>query len=485
MAILDGKNGDLKMYHPPTRDTITVFREDEKSFTPLLSMYELTQSRPKWRASDYGALVKKYQSWVYVCAKKNAETVAQTRIRLYIRGTTKRFPMRELEKGEKTYLSKQRQESTDDVREIIEHPLLKLLRLANPRMTGMELLELTGLYLELTGNSYWYMEGNGLGTPTEIWPLMSQYTWIVPSKTEFVKGYIYGRNYSDPDAQKYAPEQIMHFRLPNPDDQYYGLGPLKAALLAVNRIEAQAEYEQALWDNNARPDFAINAPIGMTAGQKERLSRFWEQRHLGPRRAGRPIILEGDMSIEKLGWSPRDTGLILAAKFTREEIAGIFGVPMTMLEVSKSRAEAEAGLYAYAVHTIQPRIRRMEQVLNEELVPLFDKRLFVAFDNPVPESRELELKEINTLARNGIVTRNEIRQREGFPYDEQFDEALIPAGMVPASQAGQQRGAQPAMLGGPFPDSKTTGQTADDEVGAQLVIEASEYMATTVPRGNA
>ena len=459
-----------------------------KRFKPLLSKYEMMTSRAKWRSADYRALVAKYRSWVYVCAKKNSETVAQTRIRLYVRGrvTNGRFPTRDLTKKEHGYLTKQRQESTEDVREILEHPLLKLLRLANPYMTGMELLELSGLYQELTGNAYWYLEKNGLGTPTEIWPLMSQHTWIVPDKTDFVKGYVYGKTMDDAEAQFYTPDQVMHFRLPNPADQWYGMAPLKAALSAVNRAEAQAEYEQALWDNNARPDFAIKAPIGMTKEQKERLYQFWMSKHRGTKRAGRPIILTGDQSIEKLGWSPKDTGLILAAKFNREEIADIFGVPMTMLEVSKSRAEAEAGLYAYAVHTIQPRIRRMEQVLNEELVPLFDERLFVAFDNPVPESRDLELKEMDTLAKNGITTRSELRLREGFPHDAQFDEALVPAGMVPISLAGQQvdrrkpQEVPPPKSGRPF-RGETTGTRAVDETGAPLVVEASEYLAGTSP----
>lgn len=468
------------MYHPAKPETgVMLAEEEEKVFKPLKSRFELLEGRAKWRASDFKSLVAKYKSWVYICVDKKAQTCAQTRVRLFLHGTTKRFPTRGLTKGERAYLSKQRQESTEDVREIIEHPLLKLLRLANPRMTGVENFSLTNIYLDITGNAYWYLEKNGLGTPTEIWPLMSQYTWIVPGTTDFVKGYLYGKSMDDTEARAYTPDQIIHFRLPNPADQFYGVGPLRAALPAVNRAEAQAEYQQALWDNNARPDFAITAPIGMTQDQKERLLQSWYARHRGPKRAGKPLILEGDMGIEKMGWSPRDTGLILAAKFDREEIANIFGVPMPMLETSKSRAEAEAALYAFAMHTIQPRLRLKEQVVNEELAPLFDERLFIAFDNPVPESRELELKEIDIFSKNGITLRSEVRLREGLPHDPQFDEALIPAGMVPVSQAGKQREAQPAMLGGPFPDRKTTGQTAIDETGEPISVEASEYMATT------
>ncbi len=478
-------NGEIEMHHPPMRDEIAVFQEGEKSLMPVIPKWELAQNKAKYRPDDYRSLIAKFRSWVYVCANKNATTVAQTRIRLYVRGkvTRERFPTRELEKGEKDYLSKQQQGNAEDVREILEHPLLKLLRLANPHMTGMELLELTELYLELTGNSYWYMERNGLGTPTEIWPLMSQYTWIVPSKTDFVKGYLYGRSMDDPEAKAYTPDQILHFRFPNPTDQWYGLGPLKAALMAVNRAEAQAEYTQAMWDNNARPDFAIKAPIGIQPEQRRRLERSWAAKHRGPKRAGRPIILEGDQDIKLLGWSPKDTGLILAAKFDRNEIGSIFGVPDSMLEKSQSRSETAEHRKSYAENTIRPRLTRLEQIINEELAVLFDERLFIAFDNPVRESRELELKEIDIYSKNGITRRSEIRKRAGYPHDPAFDEPLIPAGMMPVSQIGKQpvQEEQSPKSGRPFRGETISRQAAVDETGAQVVVEASGYLAGTSP----
>ena len=100
------------------RDEIAVFQEGEKSLMPVIPKWELAQNKAKYRPDDYRSLIAKFRSWVYVCANKNATTVAQTRIRLYVRGkvTRERFPTRELEKGEKDYLSKQQQGNAEDVR---------------------------------------------------------------------------------------------------------------------------------------------------------------------------------------------------------------------------------------------------------------------------------------------------------------------------------------------------------------------------------
>jgi len=191
----------------------------------------------------------------------------------------------------------------------------------------MELTELTMLYQELTGNAYWYLSKNGLGVPNEIWPLMSQYVKIVPNEQNFIGGYLYGRDESD--MRSYGVDEIIHLRYPNPASQFYGLGPLQAGLAAADRAQAMADYKQAMWDNNARPDFAIKSTYPMRKDQRDRLLADFRRAHGGPKRAGKPFVLEGDIDIEMLGWSPRDTGLIMEAKFDRSEICAMFGMPTT------------------------------------------------------------------------------------------------------------------------------------------------------------
>jgi hypothetical protein len=65
-------------------------------------------------------------------------------------------------------------------------------------------------------------------------------------------------------------------------------------------------------------------------------------------------------------------------------------------------------------HTILPKLRRIEQKLNEQLAARFDDRLFFAFDNPVPEDKEYHLKEIQTNLSTGLTTINEERAKLGM-----------------------------------------------------------------------
>jgi hypothetical protein len=129
------------------------------------------------------------------------------------------------------------------------------------------------------------------------------------------------------------------------------------------------------------------------------------------------------MEVVPIGFSPRDTGLLDSAKFSREKIANAFGIPLTMLENSQSRAEAEAQLYGYMRDTIVPRLRLFEARLNERFCPLYDDRLFVVFDDPVPENRDQRLTQMDTRLKNGVTSINEERQIEGL---EEADWGAIP-----------------------------------------------------------
>ena len=78
-------------------------------------------------------------------------------------------------------------------------------------------------------------------------------------------------------------------------------------------------------------------------------------------------------------------------KWTREEICNCYGVPISKLTTDNvNRANAESGDYSYMKDTILPRLKKIEQKLNEQLLPMYDDRLFCAFDNPVPADKHYD-----------------------------------------------------------------------------------------------
>lgn len=397
----------------------------------------LQSGRPLAPAKDFAGLVERYKSWVYACANKNASNVAQIPLRLYVSKSAPKSVRRqtkEVDKAMKDFIfaSPTLQPWTAkaiDIEEVVEHPFLDLMRNINPFMNGFDFRETVQLFLELTGNAYIYVLKGGLGTPAELWVIPSQGMKIVPSRETFIKGYVYGR---EPDRVAYEPDEIIHLKFPNPESVYYGKGPLAAAAAAADIKFAMDDYEAALFDNNARPDFALISEGGLTDDQIKQLRNEWSRLYRGRKKSGKPAVLAGGLDIKELSFSPRELGFLVGRKITREEVAGIFGVPQSKLvSADVNRANAEAGNYTYMQDTILPRLRRVEQKLNEQLMPMFDGRFFCAFDNPVPEDKEFILKERETNLKTLLTAVNEERAKMGLEPAPWGEVPIAPVNVIP------------------------------------------------------
>jgi len=387
-------------------------------------------------------LIAHYTSWVYACANKNAVATAQVPLRLY--GKKRRSGLkfkcltRAVPKEKKDWLFKQPQLMTKladavDVEEIIEHPFLDLLANVNPFMNSFELFEYWTLYQELTGNCYTLITTNGLGTPQELWVLQPQQIKIVPDKETFIKGYIYGK---DPaKAVSFMPEEIIHMKYANPSSLYYGVGPMAAAIIAARAGEAMNTYEYNLLKNNAIPPSALETDQALNADQIKRVKTEWNNAYRGPIKSTRLAIFAGGLKPNKLSLSPKEMGYMVGRKITTEEIAAIFGVPMSKLKVGDVAKAPAAGLYhgniTYQRDTIQPKLRRIDQKLTEQLLPMYDPKLFCCFDNPVGEDKQFRLEERESNLKTGYSSINLERLRDNQEPVDWGEVPLMPMGTVP------------------------------------------------------
>ena len=121
----------------------------------------------------------------------------------------------------------------------------------------------------------------------------------------------------------------------------------------------------------------------------------------------------------------------------REEIAAGFNIPIAIFDPSANRATAEAAQYILAQFGILPRLRKIEEKINEKLLPMFDEsgRLFCAFDNPVPEDKTYVLQKRSADITAGVSTINEERSVDGKEPIDGGDEPLVSSLLMPLSQA--------------------------------------------------
>ena len=84
------------------------------------------------------------------------------------------------------------------------------------------------------------------------------------------------------------------------------------------------------------------------------------------------------------------------------------------------------------MYVIKPRLTRLREKLNEQLLPMFgDKSLELDFEDPVPENRELNMKEAEIGVKAGYLTVNEGRELTGFDPVASGDVFLIPLNITP------------------------------------------------------
>ena len=391
---------------------------------------------------DYLKYVQQYNGWVYACASKNASSVAQIPMRLYSAPTAARqmrdkVAWRAIDRRHKQYLMTKSHlgpllNNAADVVEIIDHPFLNLIREVNPQYNGFELVELMELSLELTGNAYWYVVLQN-GVPSEIWPLQSQWVTIKRDLLKGIKAYAYGKE--EADIQQLEPELVAHFRFPNPKDYFYGLGPLEAAQLPVTLNNKFDIFENSILDNNAVMPFVFSTPQNLNQAAIERLREDVNKVHRGFKKAGKFGLFTGGLEPKSMAANPKDINYTDGHRITKEKIAAIFGVPLSLLTTEDvNKSNAVEGNVAYMRHTINPRLKRIEQTINQDIMPFYDDRIFVAFDNPVPEDKEFMLTEADTRLNNYSMTINEYRERMGEDEVEWGGEPLVTGQVHPLSE---------------------------------------------------
>ena len=397
-------------------------------------------------------VIKHLQSWIFSCATLNASSVASQDLHLYAtveNGANNKFLRQTKEVSKlkfeelKENKSLARLKRADNVVEVVDHPLIDLLQNMNAYNNNYESFELTSMYLDMIGDGYWWVRKDSLGVPEEIWVLQGQYMKIIPAKRNFIKGYVYGQKNASNELIKFNKDEIIHFKTPNPESMYYGMGAAQSVIGAINRMRAMDASENSRLANMGRPDFVVNYKGGkLDSSEIKKTERMWRNAFSGPNKDGRIKVMDEDFSLETLGFKPKDMEYLNGRVWSLKEIAAAFGVPYSLLDSSDTKkATSEIAERVYAKTTILPRITRIAEKLNETLVKMYDPsgRLFLAYDSPIPQDRKILLEENVGYVNAGIVTVNEARLKLGMTaLGSEYDIPRVNGGKEVGYIAGQE-----------------------------------------------
>jgi len=328
------------------------------------------------------------------------------------------------------------------------HPLIDLLARPSPQYAGNEYFQALYSFLLLSGNSYAVYSLVG-GQPRELHLLRPDRIKIIPSKTQIPTAYEYqidGRTVAKYDVDtETGDSEVKHFKMWHPTDDYYGLSPIQAAAFDIDQHNMAARHNLGLLQNGARPSGAVifkptddsGINIQLSDSQRQQLMSDLNMRFSGTHNAGRPMLLEGDFDWKEMGLSPKDMDFLELKNMSARDIALCFGVPSQLVGVPDSQtynnvSEARLALYE---DTIIPLIRRVESDLNEWLAPKFGEDISIRYDiDSIPamaERRKKTYENVVQAVREGIISRNEARERLGYEPISGGDDVYISANLFP------------------------------------------------------
>ncbi len=329
----------------------------------------------------HSARVYEGSPWVYVAINRIAEAGALVPLKVYRLAGEKRIG-------------------------IENHPLELLLNNPNPLTSRFELFEQTIGSLELHGNAYWFLAGDGRGQPREIWLLRPDRVAIVPHEQRIVAGYLYeiGGERIPLDAI-----EVLHFRRWHPDNDFYGLSPIAAARNAVLSDRHMADWNRNTFgQDNGVPAGIVNIKDFISDTDFERLKREWRGNYGGAQR--RTAFLRGGaIEWQHIGLSHSDLDFLQGRQAQRDEILNIFGIPVGLVSENATEANAKVAERQFIERTLYPKLVRIAQKITQELLPFYGADLVSEFDDIRPTDAKARLEEIRTAYP--LLSVNEMRER--------------------------------------------------------------------------
>jgi HK97 family phage portal protein len=328
--------------------------------------------------------------------------------------------------------------------ELTQHPARRLIVQPNPVMTEFELWELTLIYLCLAGNAFFQKVRSRAGLPVQLWPITPGRMRPVPDRVKFIREWRY--RLDDGSEIPIAPEDVVHFKYPNPLNPYMGLAPMAVAARAVDRDNQATDFVGAFFQNAAVPQGLLKLKRHVEEGEADRIRALWRSRYGGQRGWYDVAVLDADTEYQRLGLTQEEMGMPDLTDLTETRICMIFKWPAILAGTlaGLKRATYENIKTARRIaweDTLSPIYQRFEARLNVDLASEFGFdvtarpfRWDFSLVKALQEDADARAERHRQAFVSGGITRNEYRTALNLDPDPRGDVYLMSLGMYELPQ---------------------------------------------------
>lgn len=367
-------------------------------------------------------LALEYRNAAYACGRKISEYVGSVPIHLYSGKSISLTPHKAVpSRLVKSMLSDPRLSSkaTNKVTEVVEHPLLALVRNPTPRLGTPAWLGLVAEYVATMGNCLIEVVKDG-DTVTSL-PVLEweRVTPQLDSNGDVVSWHYIPLNGS---MRVIPASQCIHVIQPSIGSTRFGRGRLEACIDSARLWSWYDAYAISLARNYGQPGINVNVkdkPANMEEAKK--LAAEFQEK-FGRTNIGRPIVSFGHVDVTPTGIPPREMEYSNGRKWALKSIAMCYGVPEDLISTEDSnRASSVTAINQFLQVTCFPLLGLILEQLNDRLPGEYDDSLYLWYDQQEALGRDpaVQAAVLNGYVASGVMTVDEARSAIGLAPKEE------------------------------------------------------------------
>lgn len=322
----------------------------------------------------------------------------------------------------------------DKVIEVSSHSLVNFMKRPSKDMAWPQFLKKVIAHYKLSGNVYIRKNIGSLGAYGEV-ELLRPDKVMIKANSMGVILYEYKLGTS---VVKIRPEEVLHLKTFNPENDLYGLPPVDVIAKAIDIGTLNQAWTISFLENEAMVGGKIIAE-GMQEAQRERLKSQMANEYGGVKNAGKWLVLEGKTDAERFAVPIKDMDNSPLEKMVLRKACNVYKVPSELLGDSENKTysnqkEARKALYEDAT---LPFLRFFRDELNRWLVPSFDptRQLFMDYDASEIEALSEDTDKLWDRAFKAtggapFLDRNEAREMLKYGKRAQLSTFTLPIGHI-------------------------------------------------------
>ena len=307
--------------------------------------------------------------------------------------------------------------------EVTRGPEYELLRHVNPFWTRRRLAMMDELAMCLWGESFWAIERDRAGQPSEIWWLKPSRVRPVPHESGYLAGFLY-EPVQGGSPIVFGRAEIVWFRYPNPLDEFSALSPIAAARLGADTASAMMRSNRNMFTNGMQLGGIVTPDtdkVSFSSEQAAELEQMLGKRFKGADKAHKWAVLRYEAKFQQMQVSQKDAEYVEGLNITLRQVANAYGIPVPLLNEMSHATLANAREYERLLwtHAMVPDAQLRAEEIVEQFLPLFRTRTrWAEFDfskiAALQESEAEQWKREAEAIREGALTINEWRASKGM-----------------------------------------------------------------------